>query len=325
VYDAVVRILGAGYERNILKKQHVAKPVISVGNITLGGTGKTPLVAAIVGYLQGRGIRPAVLMRGYMADKKAAGSTSDEALLLQRLCPGVPVVTGRDRAAQARRALADHAIDCFILDDGFQHWRLHRDLDIVAIDAAQPFGNGHVLPRGIMREPFAALRRADVFVITRADMGTENIDGIRSRLLAVNPYALRVEAAHRPVGLRDVCAESMSMPLTFLHGKKICSMCSIGNPASFHRLLATLGAVCKENFSFIDHHRYTAADIARVADVCRREHIDTVITTAKDAVKLKEYCPQLRGAARLVCLNIAIELTKGKNEFFRRITDLLDR
>src|SRR3989344_3685960 len=162
LYGVVVRALVLIYKFRLAPSCRLGKPVISIGNITLGGVGKTPLVECVVRFLKDKGLEPVVLIRGYGADKQVG---SDEAKLLEESLPGIPVLVGANRVKNARDFLTRNAADVFVLDDGFQHWRLRRDLDIVAINATNPFGNRHLLPRGILREPLSALRRADIFVL----------------------------------------------------------------------------------------------------------------------------------------------------------------
>ena len=305
------------YRIKLLKQKKLPKPVISIGNITLGGVGKTPLVMLIAQYLKKKGLKPAILTRGYMGE--GAKAASDEAQLLKEL--GVPVIVGRNRFEAAQEALKKENIDVFLLDDGFQHWCLARDLDIVLIDAAKPFGNGCLFPRGILREPLSALKRAGVFVLTKTDFSCD-IETMRKQLKAINPSAPIIETIHAPVRLKDL-KENKTVELPFLQNKNVVAVSGIGDPASFDHLLKHLGAKVSKHFSFLDHHNYKANDVARIAEFAKKENIEICLTTDKDAVKLKKFISE--SDLCYLSLQIKIEIVKGEDEFFRRISSNLHR
>ena len=287
-------------------------PVISIGNITAGGVGKTPLVMLVARLLSARGLHPVVLTRGYMT----SAARSDEALMMrQRL--KVPVLVGADRAALARKAAGEMPADAFILDDGFQHWRLKRELDIVVIDAVNPFGNGAVLPRGILREPLTALRRADIFVVSKADLGAANLDHIRKVLARVAPARLVVETVHAPVAAVNVLTGERSSGLGVLAGRAV-AMCAIGAPEAFLAMLQREGTLVEKMFVWADHHDYTEADVREVAAFCRQHDISKIITTHKDAVKLDAFHEAFQGVS-LFMMEIEIRVVHGEAEFISRI------
>ncbi len=280
-YGGIVGLRNVYY--NVLATPaRLACPVISIGNITTGGTGKTPVVAWLANALHERGRRVGILTRGYRAD--AAGS--DEVRVLRTACPHAICVTNPDRVAGGRTALEDHDRNVLLLDDGFQHRRLHRDLDVVLIDALSPEGFGHVLPRGLLREPAAGLDRADAIVITRvglvdADRLQRLVNNLRDRL----GERLIVGCNHRP---RDLIAQNDDLTaLDALASWRVVATCGIGNPDGFWGTLAQLGAQTTHSLAFGDHHHYTIADCQQLAAAAERSDADAIITTEKDLVKLK--------------------------------------
>ena len=313
-YGAAVRARNLAYDRGVLPALPAHVPVISVGNLTLGGTGKTPLVAWTVRQCLARGRRPAIVSRGYGV---ARGQTSDEAAELALVLPGVAHVADRDRVAAARMAVS-HGADAIVVDDGFQHRRLVRDLDIVTIDATDPFGCGHVFPRGMLREPLGGLARAQAVVLTRADA----VDpGRREAIIAALAEVCRdrgprvwAQAAHAPHRLRtSSCRE---LPLDAVRGRRVAAFCGIGNPAAFRRTLERLGAEVVAFRPFPDHHAYSAADVASLGSLAADARADLALTTLKDLVKLPH--ETLRDAP-LAALEIAIEFLAGEADLDRLV------
>jgi len=299
-YTVAVLARNAAYTRGLLGHRRASVPVLSVGNLTLGGTGKTPLVAWVVRHLLASGRRPAVVSRGYAS----RGAVSDEAAELAILLPGTPHVADRDRAAAA--AAARRAADIVVLDDGFQHRRLHRDLDIVAIDASDPFGCDHIFPRGLLREPVAGLARADAVVLTRAGgLPADRRQELHAAVLRARngvPLPAWLETDHRPLGLRT--ASGASEPLASLCGVRVAAFCGIGNPAAFRETLRRTGCQLAGFRAFADHHAYAASDLATLAAWARETGAERVLTTLKDLVKIRE--PAL-GPCPLAALEVAIE------------------
>lgn len=305
-YAAAVSARNAAYDRGLLRSFASDVPVISVGNLTLGGTGKTPLVAWVARLLAELGRRPAVVSRGYAA---APGERSDEAAELAVVLPGVPHVANRDRVAGAKAAAAAGA-DAVVLDDGFQHRRLRRDADIVAIDATDPFGCGRLFPRGLLREPLRGLARASAVVLTRASqVDAERRAEIRAALAAACggrlPHAW-MEAEHRPVALRSATADVQ--PLDRLRGRRVLAIAGIGNPAAFRTTLESLGCDVADMAVFPDHHPYSAADLERLAARATACAAELVVTTLKDLVKIRRN--DLRGLP-LVAVEIAMHALSG--------------
>jgi tetraacyldisaccharide 4'-kinase len=258
-------------------------PVVSVGNLTLGGTGKTPCVEYVARFYRQRGVRVAILSRGYGSES----GRNDEALVLEENLPDVPHLQGADRVALASVAVEELESELLILDDGFQHRRLARALDLVLIDTTSPWGHDHLFPRGLLREPPSSLRRASAVLLTRCDQVDRNIiDGLRQRVARLAPQAPVMETSHRPSGWID--AEQRSAELSRLAGRAVAAFCGIGNPEAFRRTLESQGVKVAAFRSFPDHHNYTRADIDDLRAWARQQATDCmVVTTQKDLVKLR--------------------------------------
>ncbi|HUU91421.1 MAG TPA: tetraacyldisaccharide 4'-kinase [Phycisphaerae bacterium] len=297
-------------------------PVISIGNLTVGGTGKTPMAACLADLVMQLGGAPLIVSRGYGGGE---GQPNDEARELQRLCPDVPHVQDADRVRAIRRWAGRHPCDIAILDDGFQHRRCARDLDIVLIDALRPFGYGHLLPRGLLREPLSALRRADVVVITRADS-----------LAAAALAALKVEvgrlvpgdtpvllAEHRPIAIR--LPDGSQRDLAWLAGREVAAACAIANPQAFRMTLEQLGAQVAPFNAFRDHHVYTHEELNRLMAGAEATGAKTLVTTGKDFVK---WFPMIDTGRIVPCVEvaaveIALRVTGGEDVLRRRVAALL--
>ncbi len=280
--EGMLRIMSALVAAFLLRIAQPPVPVISVGNLTAGGTGKTPFVAHLVHWFRDRGVRVGILSRGYRA---LPGEVNDEKLVLDRLCPGVPHFQHKDRLQSAHIAVSEHGAELLILDDGFQHRRLARDLDVVLIDALNPWGYGHLLPRGLLREPPAALRRADLVVLTRADQctdeGRQKILNCLRTLVGGDNCVQVVFAARRLRNSSGEVAEFGS-----LAGQTIAAFCGIGNPENFRQTLDRLGLTVRLFRSFADHHHYTHRDLAEIAEQARAAGAEAILTTHKDLVKI---------------------------------------
>jgi tetraacyldisaccharide 4'-kinase len=321
LYAGLVRLAVCFYRSPLTRSHDLGRPVVSVGNITWGGVGKTPVVAWLVRYFLDKGVRPAVLARGYRPEGGAAAG-NDETRMLEMFFPGVPVIAGRDRARSARAALAAGPVDVFILDDAFQQWRVKRDLDVVLIDAARPFGNGFLLPRGPLREPLTSLKRADIVLLTKTGAAGDGLEPLRRDLRRFNPGALLVETDHRPGGLTRLF-DGRQEELSALEGSGVCLLSAIGDPASFERLVRQQGADVRSRFFFPDHHAFTGADIGAVVRACGERARTRVVTTAKDAVKLNELPRELFGGLEVLVLNLNIVFLKGREAFLARRDALL--
>ena len=303
LYRLGVSARNRAFDRGWKATHRAGVPVVSVGNLTLGGTGKTPMVEWIGRWYRARGVRVAILSRGY-------GDTSgmnDEGRVLEENLPDVPHLQSPDRVALARTAVEELESEALILDDGFQHRRLARDLDIVLLDALDPFGLGRIFPRGLLREPIDSLRRADLVVLSRADLVDEATRrSIRARAEGrAGPFRW-VEARHAPLDLVD--AEGRSFPLSDAAGRKVAAFCGIGNPEGFRRTLGGLGLDLAGFRAFADHHPYTGPDVGDLASWARETGSELALTTQKDLVKLRA----LRlGPIPLLALRIGLEVMDG--------------
>ncbi|UCD55396.1 MAG: tetraacyldisaccharide 4'-kinase [Candidatus Omnitrophota bacterium] len=292
------------YKVNLLKSYKPQIAIISIGNITLGGTGKTPFTIMLAKRLtQKNRKKTAVLIRGYGEDEWR--------LLEDRLGKhGIKVFVGRDRVKYARRAL-QYGIDSLVLDDGFQHRRLKRDLDIVLLDSTNPFGNRHLFPRGILREPFDSLRRADIVVLTKVDK-TKNIPAIADEIKKIAPGKTIIKAVHKPKALFDIKTGS-EKELAFIAGKKVCILSAICDASYFKHTVEMSRARIGLEFVFPDHHPYRARDLDRIFKKCKRENIDTIVTTEKDAVKLRSLT-LAESEFKILALRIELEIIQGEEE-----------
>jgi len=307
-----------------LKRIHrVSRPVISVGNITTGGTGKTPVTAMLVDLLKQQGHRPGIASRGYRSlpgEAEDGGSESvgnDEKLMLDQICPGTPHLQNRDRVKIARQLIREHDCDCILLDDGFQHRRLDRQLDLVLIDALNPFGYGHLLPRGLLREPLTSLGRADLIAITRVDQASEEELADIHGTLKQFTRAPVIEIAFEPTGWID--ARGNRRPLEALQGPAL-GFCGIGNPRNFRSQLERLGVTLDDAdwVPFPDHYHYTAADI----ELLEKHLPDSggqLLTTQKDLVKI---APLLSAETPCYALQIQAVVRSGSDVLERSLQNL---
>jgi tetraacyldisaccharide 4'-kinase len=312
-YALAMRYRNRRYARGKAEIHAVGVPVVSVGNLTLGGTGKTPLVEWIARKLRESQIRVAIVSRGYGGQ---AGGYNDEALELELALPDMPHVQDPDRVAAARVAVEELDMQLILLDDGFQHRRLRRDLDIVLLDATEPFGYNHVFPRGTLREPLAGLARGDIVVLSRADMiAPDERASIRARVSKLAPQAAWCEIEHRVGALLNSAGHRVET--TVLAGKRVAVFCGIGNPAGFRHTLDTLGCEVVAWREFPDHHNYTRDDVASLSPWSQQA--DMVLCTRKDLVKLR--VPTL-GSIPLWAVEIEIGFLSGEEILSTRIAEL---
>jgi tetraacyldisaccharide 4'-kinase len=317
VYGLAVVILAGFYK---LRPARVNCKVISVGNITLGGTGKTALVEYLAAKLSSKGNKVGVLSRGYKRNAKQPGAygMGDEPEMLQKKFPQVPVIVDKDRLKAAARAIKDYAVDTLILDDGLQQWRIFKDLEIVTIDTRNPFGNFRLLPAGFLREPLTALSRADIFVLTQGDPGQDTV-GLSAKLKRLNPRALIIESRHKPEGFSNLNKPDEILSIDSFKGESKVVFSGIGNPQAFENTVCSLGINIAGALRFADHHDYTQADLDDIIKYARERNSDTIITTEKDAVKIV----RLRfNGVRILSLNIKLSIIKNEAEFDRRLLKL---
>ncbi|MCA8997142.1 MAG: tetraacyldisaccharide 4'-kinase [Planctomycetaceae bacterium] len=287
-YTAATDYRNWRYDRGRNRIHRVDVPIISVGNLTAGGTGKTPTVAWLANWLRGAGESPGILSRGYHALDGADSerSENDEKRVLDLHCPGIPHVQNKERFDGAVSLIAEHDVSVIVLDDGFQHRRLHRDFDLVLIDALNPFGFGHLLPRGLLRERKANLRRADAILITRCESSSDSqVEAIQDELSRWTDAPV-YRTAFTPTRL--INREGQTQPLELAATRSVCAFCGIGNPQGFRRTLAGLGApVTDKKFrSFPDHYHYTEADLKQISEMGIASHAELFLTTQKDLVKM---------------------------------------
>jgi len=321
IYGLAVRVLVFIYRR---KPYRLNCKVISVGNITLGGTGKTSLVLLIARYLKEKGHKVAILSRGYKrkVTSHKSGATGhetmgDEPYMLKINLKDVPVLVNADRIRAAKLAMRDYAVDTVILDDGFQQWRLKKDLEIVTIDAVCPFGNRRLIPRGILREPLSSLKRADMFVLTKTNFNPHNED-IKNFLKSINPQAPVAESIHSPVFFYEINKASEPLGINIFQGKTVTLFSGIGGPDSFENLIKGLGIKAGLSFRFCDHHNYTKEDLDSIIRSSKEKNIDTIITTEKDAVRLYEL-RVTNYELRILFLRIELKIIKDEQEFYNRL------
>ncbi len=291
------------YAIGILRTVKLPVPVVSVGNLTAGGTGKSPFVEHLARWFTRKNLRVAIVARGY---GKIDGSRDDEELSAE--LDHVARFTDRDRVAAAKRAIAEFKPDVIVLDDGFQHYRLERDLDIVLVDATDPFSGGRLLPAGLLRERPSAASRADFVVITRADQAPpEELASLRASLDRLAPGVARAETAHKPVAVRMLFNKKRH-GLDWLKSRALLAFCGIGNAESFRRTIEAAGGRVEKFIAFEDHHRYTPADVRMLNAEAQEFMAEALVTTEKDATKLD---PEAF-ALPLAALRIEIDVLRGE-------------
>jgi len=304
------------YTKRWKRSYRVAVPVVSVGNLTLGGTGKTPCVEYVARFYRREGLRVAILSRGY----GSVGGRNDEALVLEENLPDVPHLQGPDRVVLARTAIEELESEVLILDDGFQHRRLRRDLDLVLVDATNPWGHGHLFPRGLLREPPRSLRRAGAILLTRCDQVDEAaLRSLRETVQNVAPNVAIVETTHRPVEM--INSERLTALLNELCRGPVAAFCGIGNPDAFRKTLQNLGASLEAFRAFPDHHDYTRVDVESLRAWAGQQAKDCVIvTTQKDLVKLRL---AKVGGRPLWALQICLHVEVGQAALDRKLQEVL--
>ena len=346
IYRAIVQARLSLYGNRIFRSHSHGVLVISVGNLTVGGTGKTPVVEMLARALQQGGRRVAILSRGYksvpkplllrildrltgrkkiftprvvsdgvslLLDSRTAG---DEPFMLANNLRGVVVLVDRDRVRSGIYAIEEFGSDVLILDDGFQYVKMRHGLEIALIDRQAPFGNEHMLPRGTLREPPENLHRATHIFLTKCD-GSDN-SAIIQRIRRYNRTADIIECTHRPKHLKDFVTGEVR-PLEFLRGLKIGALSGIAVPESFEQALAALGAELEITQSYADHHRYSLKEIERFVRRCARRNVDAVITTEKDAVRIPRI---MNPEVPILYMRVEIEILAGQKTWTRLVERL---
>ena len=331
------------YEVGIFRRYPLGCQVISVGNITAGGTGKTPVVEIFARELQKSGRRVAILSRGYrkrelpwyqrlfrekiepprvvsdgkhlLLDSEMGG---DEPYMLASNLPGVVVLVDKNRVKSGRYAVKRFGCDTLILDDGFQYLKLRHRLEIVLVDKTNPFGNAHMLPRGVLREPIRNLKRADFIFLTKSD---GHAGELRARIRELNATAEIIECNHKPRFLQNVYTGE-HVPLAWLQGRTVTSLSGIAVPQSFENSLRVMGAKVIYCERYADHHRYSATEILDAVNKASDLHVDALLTTEKDAVRF----PRLESTpVPVFYLRVDIELMSGAETFHEAVEHICFR
>lgn len=331
IYGLLVNIKLAGYKYGIFQKQKLDCFVISLGNVTVGGTGKTPTAQRLARDIRDMGYRVVILNRGYRAkwhgevgivsDGKRlhmdAAEAGDEAYMLAKHLPEVPVLIGAERAKTGRYAMEHFGAEVAILDDGYQHWQLERDLDILLVDAVNVFGNGYILPRGTLREPISHISRADICLMTKVDQAAAgSCDYIRETVHRYNPEARIVESIHQPrcfIPLTEwyVNIASQGIDIAQMRGKRIMAVSAIGNPASFEQTLSDLGTVIIESLRYPDHHDYAMSEMTDIFQQAENAGAEAIVITEKDAVKIPADVAREKWSIPIYVICVEVNFQKG--------------
>ena len=313
VYGLGVRMRNWCFDRRWQHSESARVPVVSVGNLTLGGTGKTPCVEYVARFFRQQHRRVAILSRGYGAE----AGRNDEALVLEENLPDVPHLQGPDRVELAQIAVEELESEVLVLDDGFQHRRLRRDLDLVLLDATCPWGYGYLFPRGLLREPPAGLRRAGVILLTRCDQALpETVAALRKQAEHAAPGVPITETTHQPANW--VNASGLSATLGSLEGRPAAGFCGLGNPGAFRRTLEHLKMNVIAWRTYPDHHAYSREDVESLRNWARQQPAEAVLaTTQKDLVKIRL---DRLADKELWALRIQLQVRTGQQELERKLS-----
>ena len=333
LFGGVVAIRYFLYRTGVLRRYPLGIQVISIGNVTAGGTGKTPVTEIFARTLASAGRKVAILSRGYrrkeapwcrrvftqvveqplvVSDGKRvlldSATGGDEPYMLASNLPGVAVIVDRNRVKAGRYAVKRLGCDTLILDDGFQYQKLKHSIEVVLVESTNPFGNGNLLPRGILREPARNIRRADIIFLTKC---RGDVSAVREEIRRYNTTAEIVECNHAPKVLKDVWSRE-EFPLDWLQGKTLCTLSGIASPKGFENSLRHLGAKVVWCERYADHHRYDSSEVLYALNRTADMGADALVTTEKDAVRF----PRLETApVRCLYLRIAIEILAGRESF----------
>ena len=329
------------YDNRVIRNRAIGCLVVSIGNVTCGGTGKTPVVEVFARTLSQKGRRVAVLSRGYrsrdrglwtklrekFSSKKMevpprvvsdgknlllnSVTAGDEPFMLASNLKNVVVLVDKDRVKSGLYAIEEFGTDTLILDDGFQYLNLKAHINILLVDSTSPFDNHHVLPRGLLREPIKNIRRADYIFLTKSD-GSRRLRHLKAFLRRQNHLAEIIECCHKPQYLEDVFQRGERLPLEYLKGKKVASISAIANPASFNAFLSELGGNIVEEVHFADHHRYRQQELIDFINKAKTAGAEVIMTTEKDAVRM----PRLdRRDLPILFLRVQIDILSGQENF----------
>ncbi|MEN6622385.1 MAG: tetraacyldisaccharide 4'-kinase [Smithella sp.] len=331
IYRLIISLRNWFYNYNFFKEIRLPCPVISVGNITVGGTGKTPCVIWLARMLQEQGFKPAILSRGYGGTSKKPANvisngrnivsssleSGDEPYLIALSLKSIPVITGPKRILTGKTAIDELGANILICDDAFQHRQIFRNINLVLLDCKKPLGNGHLLPRGELREPVSALKRADVIILTRA--GEVNKPNLIIQKITDEKNIPVFTSSHKPVNI-ILGDYSRQLPLSELKNKKVCAFAGIARPESFKKVIEEAGAqiVSFENFS--DHHNYNYVELNHIYNNYLKTKADLLITTEKDAMRLHEFQEFLN---KIYILQIEMEIIPDGNSLKKFILEKL--
>ena len=338
IFERIVRTRLWLYKNRILRPAHLGVQTIVVGNLTVGGTGKTPVVECLARVLHARGRNVAILSRGYKSKKEplhrkwlraithkepdppkvvsdgrrvllSSLEAGDEPYMLARNLPGVAVVVDKDRVKAGQYAVKKFGADTLILDDGFQYFKLKDHQQVLLVDKNNPFGNGRLLPRGILREPVEHLRRASYVFLTKSDGKAD--PALEARIQQLRPGTELIECAHRPKFLQDVFGEQRH-PLDWLAGRRVACLSAIAVPESFEDFVSGFGAQIVLRSRYLDHHRFSPGELQGVFEDARAAGADIIVTTEKDAVRID---PEAASPLPFYYLRVEIEFLSGFSDF----------
>ncbi len=331
VYFVLLTLKNILFKLGIIETRRLPCKVVSVGNITTGGTGKTPAVESLAGIFKKNGKKVVVVSRGYGGKNKkplivsdgkniltGVKEAGDEVYMMARHLEDIPIVICKDRYEAGKLAVEKFAPDIIILDDGFQHRQLERDIDIVSVSAINPFGYKHLIPRGLLREPLFALKRADYFIISRADqVKKEELNEIKEKIKKYNEKAKIFTSQYQPLSVNSLTLETNNCyKVDELKGKKVLALSGIGNPTSFMKSLKELEADVIDAIIYPDHYKYREKDLMDIAVQAQLKEVDWVITTEKDAVKFTEEMLAQFRKLKVGIFTLGIEMEVREKENF---------
>ncbi len=326
VYGFVSRLRIFFYKTGLLPKKRVNAHVVSIGNITTGGTGKTPITIYFAEQWQKKGHKVGIVSRGYgrknqntviLVSKGAqplvsADTVGDEPYLMAERLKKIPIVVAADRFSGCQILISQFGVDVILLDDGFQHLKLHRDVNLLLIDATKPFGNGHLLPRGSLRESPSAIKRADHVIMTRTD---EQLP-MDAMIQKIKPYQeSMLQSRFEASALIDLSTHEELQPAV-LANARVLPFCGIGNPNAFITQLKKLGARIEAPFIFEDHHPYQEKDLIEISEAAKKRGVIHIVTTEKDAVKIKQFIPS---NMKIFALRIDLVFNNISSEFVSKL------
>ena len=311
VYGAAVGMVRSLYEKKVLPRKRLPFPVISVGNLTWGGTGKTPFVEYLARKIGEQHRTPLLLTRGY---------SHDEVEQFRHHLPRAVIGVGRDRAAVAEKLTKERRVDVAILDDGLQHWPIERDIEVITLNALNPFGNGQLIPRGILREPVSTLKKAAIIAIAHVNLvKPEELTKLREKIRQVAPSAFLVETYLEPLFFYRAKKRSR-LSIDRLKNQRVATFSGVGAPRSFQLLLSRLHLKPVRNFEFADHHMFSETDLKEIKQVSQSGEVDEVITTEKDFYRSRDAIANILDP---LVLAVRLRISAGEDVLTERLFRLL--